>query len=360
MIYFFLILIVAVIIIEAYSLRKGGRQISYDVKPSDYLVEPGKKFFLELKVRNNSKFPVFWLKAKCSVPEELELAENMPGILEIYGKHSEYSLGMSLKPHAEKNFNIEMSLPSRGLYRFSNFSLSVGDFLGIRTRIYEFPGSSEIVVMPEKANDPDLSFVTGGIMGEYSVNRWIYEDPILTAGFREYTGSEPQRAISWTRSLQSDRIMVKQFDHTTERKLNLIFYMPPVSSDSHSHDKIEASLSLCRSVCEYLTQKSVPFALYHTGCLYTSIGRLEHVSSGLGGVHLERILEALGRFSETSVNEEAGTLLSDILKMEYDASCCLIITPMRTPEISDFASRLGKYSNASVFFLQADMMEVKL
>ena len=47
--------------------------------------------------------------------------------------------------------------------------------------------------------------VLSGFLGDVSVRRFIYEDPVLTTGFREYTGREPMKHISWTQSARGPR-----------------------------------------------------------------------------------------------------------------------------------------------------------
>ena len=42
----------------------------------------------------------------------------------------------------------------------------------------------------------------GGFLGELSVNRYLYEDPILTAGYRPYTSGDPMRSIAWKQSVR--------------------------------------------------------------------------------------------------------------------------------------------------------------
>ena len=54
--------------------------------------------------------------------------------------------------------------------------------------------------MPRRAASPSFDMLLGGMIGDISVNRFIFEDPMLTIGFSDYTGREPMRDISWTRA----------------------------------------------------------------------------------------------------------------------------------------------------------------
>lgn len=44
---------------------------------------------------------------------------------------------------------------------------------------------------PRECDLPELDGLMGGFLGGISVNRYLYEDPILTAGYREYTSGRP-------------------------------------------------------------------------------------------------------------------------------------------------------------------------
>ncbi len=346
MIVFFIILVLLVAFLEYFLSSYTLKRISLKITAEKYLVEPDEELAIKITLNNRSALPAFFLTARCNVPGKAKLCENQRGKLDSYGNLGEYSVSCFLMPKQTAEFSVKIKIPDRGLYRLTNFSVSAGDFIGIKTKSREFRGTEEFVVIPRCLEDVDISFLSGGLMGERSVNRQIHEDPILTVGFREYTGREPQKSISWTRSLQSGRLMVKQYDHTTDRKLTLLF-----SSEGAGDKSIEYCYKLCRTVCEKLEREQIPFSFYHSGCLQTSIGRLPLLKSGLGEQHLSRILEGLGRANSYTAEVSVDEMVNMVLKRDYDTNCCVLITPKKSETDISAMNRLKVRTGAAVFIL---------
>ena len=60
-----------------------------------------------------------------------------------------------------------------------------------------------VLILPElEEAQRELEEMLGGFLGELSVNRYLYEDPILTAGYRPYTSGDPMRSIAWKQSVR--------------------------------------------------------------------------------------------------------------------------------------------------------------
>ena len=54
------------------------------------------------------------------------------------------------------------------------------------------------------------------------MNRFIMEDPVLRLGYRDYTGREPIKQISWTQTARMGRMMVSCQDYTVERTVTVM------------------------------------------------------------------------------------------------------------------------------------------
>ena len=57
------------------------------------------------------------------------------------------------------------------------------------------------------------------------MRRFILDDPSLLVGYREYTGREPMKQISWNQTAKTGRLTVRQNDHTTDRIAMVIVNM---------------------------------------------------------------------------------------------------------------------------------------
>ena len=149
-----------------------------------------------------------YLKIAEQVPRGLLFAENDEPVEKkgIMGLRSV----LYLAGNQQTELTRTVKLTERGRYFFRGASVECGDFLGIQTSLESYPEIEEIVVKPRPYPHGEISLLLGGYLGDYSVRNSLFEDPVLTIGFREYTGREPFRSISWTQSAKHNRLLVKQ------------------------------------------------------------------------------------------------------------------------------------------------------
>ena len=169
---------------------------------------------------------------------------------------------------------------------------------------------------------------------------------LLTAGFREYTGVEPMKDISWTETLRRNSIMVKQYDYTAEQKASVI-----VDITDGEADEIEACFSLARSIIEYLENKHIYYGFYTNAEMNPRIKGRTTVPDGIGRVHRDSILEALGRAVYTA-SLDSETLLSRTFGLMDEVRSYIYIAPHpenRTDLIRCYEQRL----NTQIFVIRS-------
>ena len=205
--------------------------------------------------------------------------------------------------------------------------------------------------MPRPAARPDLSETLGGYLGDRSVNRFIMEDPVLTLGFREYTGREPQKSISWPVSARSGRLMVKKYDYTIEQTATVLLNIE-CDADGRQFDaeRIEGCYSLARSVCEELEERGIQYSFVTNASAAGAVGLWNRIDDGLGQSHLLAILEGLGRAAYTRT-EPFDATLSRAARRASQGRCHIVITPRDAACYSHGLMRLRELSGQEVLTL---------
>lgn len=266
--------------------------LSFHVETDTILAEPGQKITLTSTVENKSKLPVPFIRLQIPFPVDAEF--------DLSSKWSRRHLRdgfrnrfleerFTLKKQQKSLRTMTFTMPHRGVYTIGPYRLSAGDLLGI-TEASKSGDGLEITVMPEYAKNRQLLQAFGGFLGDISVRRFLLEDPILTAGFRDYSGSDPMKSISWTRTAQTSTLQVKQFDHTAEEMATVL-----LDTEGGTEEELEACFRLTRSVCQQLENRKIPYDLRTNGNLTSPTGKLFHLPEGLGQHHLNTLLYALGR-----------------------------------------------------------------
>ena len=245
----FAVILLAVILLVVLEMKWAPmtlRMLRFRGSPDKILAEPGEAVLWSGEVENHSHLPVFFARLWESFPIQAELLGDPKWIAahkteSIIQWHVEER--MFLMPRQRCVRTASFSIGKRGAYSVGRYRLSAGDLLGLSEEYIHGDGQ-EIVIMPERSKNVSALFALGGFLGDISVRRFILEDPILTVGFRDYTGREPMKAISWTRTAMTGTLQVKQYDHTAEQTVAVL-----LNVEGGSDTALEECFCLPRIVC---------------------------------------------------------------------------------------------------------------
>ena len=329
---YLLLLALIAILLQRYSTVHCLDGIKYDLQPEKTIVECGEMFELKTTVTNLKRFPVLFLRLCEAIPRKMYVdttgtnVERKHRLDYTVTDYDEVSQTVYLMPRQKLSRSLHGSLPARGRYFFRNTTLIAGDLLGLHESTDQVSYFKEVVVLPERANTPELDCALGSYMGDLSVRRFILADPILTMGFRDYTGREPQKDISWPATLRRGELMVKQYDYTAEITATVLLNIV-----DGSEADVERCYSLARSVCEKLEEKHIGYSFLTNAPCSDAVGRWNFIGDGLGPRHLSVILEGLGRATCTPA-DNFDMLLAQMEKEQNSTRSFILVTPELSPE----------------------------
>ena len=353
------ILIIAVVVIGAiqyFTLKNSLEKVEEDYGTSEICVEPGSKLDLILRFRNRSRMFIPYLRYQMTLPEGFKLVDpNERGASS--GRHTVWHTGgvaastVWLAPRQKLERHIPMTAPGRGRYSLHELTVYGGDFLGMKESCRGVYHYREIVVYPKEAKLESLDDAFGGFLGDLSVRRFLFEDPVLTLGYRDYTGREPMKSISWTQSARRGALMVKNYDHTTEPSVSVI--LNGAAPEGTDDAVIERCFELARAVCARLEQKGAKYDFSMNVAMAGSMQADCAVPEGMGQRHFYGVLECLGRATDR-VRGDVEKLVQGRLQVT-SAHGFIIITPERDVH-AQRAIRMAGRSGASVLVLCAKEM----
>ena len=346
-----LILIIAVLYyLERKSLQDCFRGFSYSIRPEKTCVMPDEEFRVDTVLENDKWMPMLFIR----------LYEYVPKVMTVFGKdhakavlNQEYDQdtrvlvqSLYLLPHQKAKRTFTATMDRRGRYLLGKTRIRCGDLLGLKEKNEAFMVDEELVVYPRTLPLDAIEPAFGGYLGEMSVRRFIMPDPILTAGFREYSGAEPQKDISWTETLRRNSLMVKQYDYTAEQKAGVI-----VDISGGNAEEIEACCSLARSIIEYLEKKRIIYSFYTNAEMNPRTKGRTAIPDGLGRVHRDSVLESLGRaVYTTSLSSEK--LLARTFGHMDEIRSYIYITP-HPENTSALIRRYEQRLNTKIFVIDA-------
>ena len=352
-------------LVERYYLQNGLSRIYYDVSVSQALLEPEEEFIIRSTIENHKPLFLPYLSMEESLPYEIQIAETeqvdrdstglqvftnttsaqYEQIRNAYLKSSFY-----LMPNQKFTREVRASLPCRGRFLFRGCNLHGGDFLGLSDSDHSFPTTREVVVMPKRAPIPDIGRLVGDFLGDLSVNRFIFEDPMLTIGFSEYTGREPLRDISWSQTARMGRTMVKNYDHTVDLSLTILLNVQSANPNSDDDQAVETCISMVRSLCETLEEQHIKYSFLTNAIPVGMIGGTDEIEQGNGNRHFFAMMEMLGRLTSIGAKPFSNTILRACRTSEQGRHH-ILVTPDWNPEWAEPMRLLEKLSDGHILTL---------
>ena len=328
-----LLLMVILIVIEVVSLWGNRRPLQVDFDVDTTLVEPQETATLYYTVTNPHRIPLLFVGLSLYLEPDASVREDKEFIRVHVTRHetgTNVKHSFFLPARSRFSGKLHISLSRRGIHDLGKYFLETGDFLGLSPIIYNGQITKKIICTSEKCPEEDLDF-PGGEIGDISVRRFIIDDPTMLLGYRDYTGREPMKQISWNQTAKVGRLMVRQNDFTTDRIAMIL-----VNMVSTMRPQMEECLKIVRTVCEQLEDAKIPYAMMSNGDLFS-------IREGIGREHLFFILRRIG------IARPAGFMsFESVVESCVDrrrSNCCyIVITPSVSPETASVIEYLGSHA----------------
>ena len=349
----FLLMLAAVIAgAEMWSLRRALDGVEYDVRPSKAVAEPGEKLQLVTVITNRRRRFVPFIRLSENVPDAMATANKL-GVEDVKGRRGALRSTAYMMPRQRLTRRTDFTIEARGRYLFLGATLEGGDFMGLSTTPRRVDLHRELVILPRAMDAGDVKRLMGGWMGDRSVNRFIMEDPVLTLGFRDYTGREPMKQISWTQTARMDRPMVRCQDQTVERTVTVMLNAHTFAFGTYGRLMLEKAFSLCRGVCQALEDERIPYALITNVRSLGAPDGFGEVGDGLGSAHLSTALEGLGRANCDHRDTLEGLFDRAISRANFGRGH-VFITPVKNDLRPDLMEKLRAASGEEPLCLVAE------
>jgi len=271
----------------------------------------GEQVDLEIEVVNRKLLPLSWLEAEDEMPAELQL---LHGRTQPSYKPDRALLAnlLAMRPYERLRRHYTLSCMARGEHLFGPVRLRSGDLFGFALcdRTLKIPDS--IVVYPRVVPLEELGLPARHPLGDLRTQSWIFEDPSLIAGVREFRPGDSLRRVHWPATARSQQMQTRIYEATTGHKLG-IFLNLATGEDArwaygYDPDVLELSITAAASIAMWGLEQGYQVGLYTNG-LHRASHESIAVEPGRSVRQAESILLALGRL-QPLVGERFEDLLS--------------------------------------------------
>lgn len=214
------ILIMGVIQFCNINTRNGYKNLNISRDVNAKMVTIGEKFSMTIKIENNKGMPIMFMLIEQKIPEELVFSDI--GAATVIGNENWHVSRYTMGKYQRRNRTYAMYGNKRGAYILRALNLKIGDPLGLSIESKELDNWIEVLISPKIKSMESLKFDNTSFMGDNTVRRWIHNDPLYIKGIREYTVEDRMKDINWKASLKADKLMVKDYDYTSDDQLVII------------------------------------------------------------------------------------------------------------------------------------------
>lgn len=333
-------------LVEIISRRDDLRHLHVSFSLDTQLAEPGEIVTLRYTVSNLSSLPLLYTGLTLRLDPALTLEEDEA----FQRRHAAADFAgfrvnhrFSLGPHRQFSGKFRFSVKKRGLYELGKYYLESGDFLGLKPLLRSGEIDKRIICTAACCDTPQLRAL-GGVLGAVSVRRFLYDDPTMVLGYRDYSGREPMKQISWNQTAKAGKLIVRQNDFTTDSAAEVI-----VNIDPTRPKLMERCLSLTVSVCRLMEEKKIPYSMRSNGDLFS-------ITEGLGTGHLFFIQRRVGLSRLTGYTGFDG-LIEACLRQKKSSRTFIVITPTLDEACRAAVGRLSRYADQKPVVLCAEEEE---
>lgn len=339
---FFIFIIVGIVMLYLGSMTraKGFNNLTIRRELETKRIKCGDEFKITTVVENNKWLPISFLILNEYMPKNISYSSYYSSI--DNGKNTVYVNHYSIGGHERVKRTYKATANKRGIYIISNMEVSIGDAFGFAYNMKTFEDFNELIVYPNIVNLNKFKFESIGLQGNVIVKRWIYEDPLFIKGVREYGPESRMKDIHWKASSKLGKLMVKEFDHTSDMEFAVILNVQCGKHYWQSIDKeiIEKEIELAVSVIAEIQKHTVPAGLCTNAMLVgTNKTHKAEVKPSINS--MQRVLELGARIGYDARNNFAD-YLSQMSKSFSKNNTYIVITPYMDKEIQYALSKLVK------------------
>lgn len=322
--YLTLIFTLFVILLLGEKFRKRSfRNLSVKRKLNiDKMIFPGDEFKVTTEVENKEWAPIDFINL-CEIYDTMlyRIGDTDVSIDEdTKYYYSSYSLAGCER--IKRTYRVKAE--RRGTFFLGNMYVVIGDVFGLEEETKDIEDFVEVLIYPRIYKAKDIMFNNNSLQGDHMVKRWIYPDPLIIKGIREYTPYHRMKDIHWNSSAKTGKLMVREYDYTSEKKIMFIMntqFGNPYWSyiDKDGVDKI---IEVTMSLCDAIAKDGMEVGAMTNGQIVNYHGQGQYCVNPYSG-SMGKILE-LGARVDYTCNKELKDLLQEE-KKKFDMNTVYVL-----------------------------------
>ncbi len=189
------------------------RRVEYRRRLSRKQVFFGEEIVFELEITNRKPLPLPWLQVDDELPENVTLLKG-----KATSSHDDRVLLSNMFPvnmYHRVTRRFPMRCQKRGLFIFGPTFIRSGDLFGFFRKSMQIEELDYLLVYPRLVPLEKLGIPSQQFFGDIRLKRHLFQDPVLTAGVRDYQSGDSLKRIHWKSTARLGKLQTKLYEPTT-------------------------------------------------------------------------------------------------------------------------------------------------
>ncbi len=349
-----LLLVSLLVFLTGCVARLWGRyclnRVDYRRRLSANRVFFGEEVQLEVEVANRKPLPLPWIQIDDEIPGGVTL---LKGSLSSSHKTTRMLLTniLSLSWYHKVKRRYPIRCMERGVFPFGPARIRSGDLFGLFQREMEIPQVDYLTVYPKIVPMEKLGITSKQPFGDIRTRAYIFQDPVLTLGVRDYHYGDSLKRIHWKTTARLGRLQTKVFEPTTTIDLGIFLDVrttkPPLWGSLP--ELLELGITAAASISNYALTEGYRVGLYVNQTKRFSVEPIK-IPPSRHTDQLLHILEALAQVHETENTPIARLVVHEGRKLHW-GSTMVVISAMPTDTLLSTLLRMKRAGRRVVLIL---------
>jgi len=305
---------------ERYALKR----IEYRRHLSAKRAFLGEELLLELEIANRKLLPLPWIEIDDEMPEEITFLKGKTSQSHKVARVHLTSL-LSLGWYHRLIRRYPICCQQRGYFTFGPARIRSGDLFGFSKQETAISDIDRLIVFPRIVPLEQLDIPSKQPLGDILTKRYIFQDPILTMGVRDYHYGDSLKRIHWKTTARLGKLQTKVYEPTTSVDMGIFLDTRTVKPPGWGivPQRLELAIMAAASIANHAMAAGYRVGLYANQRRQTT-GELVRIPPSQHGEQMVNILEALAQIHWTESMPMARFISLESRNLPWGSTLVLI------------------------------------
>jgi uncharacterized protein (DUF58 family) len=179
----------------------------------------GEEIVYEVQIDNRKPLPLPWLQIEDELPEKVALLKGKATPTSDERVVLSNMFPVNMYHRIKRRFPMRCS--QRGTFIFGPSSIRSGDLFGFFRKEKRIETLDYLFVYPRLVPLEKLGIPSRQFFGDIRLKKHLFQDPVLTAGAREYVPGDSLKRIHWKSTARLGRLQTRLYEPTTTVDISL-------------------------------------------------------------------------------------------------------------------------------------------